>query len=99
MNQLIFYHSVLLVFKVRQDKIPKYMYTMHNSWTYPYITRQAENGIIRVGVRPRLEVVRESFRWRAANSFNQLPIEIRTCRKLESFKKKVKPWIMEHISL
>ena len=67
-NQLIFYHSVLLVPKVRQDKSPKYLYTMHNSWTYPYTTRQAENGLIRVGVRPRLEVVRDSFRWRAANS-------------------------------
>ena len=98
-NQLIFYHSVLLVFKVRQNKSPRYLYMMHNNWTYPYTTRQATNDLIRVGVRPRLEVVRESFRWRAANSFNQLPADIRTCSKVESFKRKVKTWIMNNISL
>ena len=98
-NQLIFYHSVLLVFKVRQNKSPRYLFMMHNNWTYPYTTRQAANDLIRVGVRPRLEVVRESFRWRAASSFNQLPADIRTCSKVESFKRKVKTWIMNNISL
>ena len=58
-NQLIFYNSVLLVFKVRQNKSPRYIYMMHNNWTYPYTTRQAANDLIRVGVRPRLEVVKE----------------------------------------
>ena len=98
-NQLIFYHSVLLVFKVRQNKSPRYIYMMHNNWTYPYTTRQAANDLIRVGVRPRLEVVKESFRWRAASSFNQLPADIRTCSKVESFKRKVKTWIMNNIPL
>ena len=98
-NQLIFYHTVLLVFKVRQSKSPNYIYRMHNSWLYPYTTRQAENGVIRVGIRARLEVVKNSFRWRAASSFNQLPVEIRTCSKVESFKRKVKPWIINNISL
>ena len=98
-NQLIFYHTVLLVYKVRQSKSPNYIYRMHNSWLYPYTTRQAENGLIRVGVRAKLEVVKNSFRWRAASSFNQLPADIRTCSRVESFKRKVKTWIIEHISL
>ena len=98
-NQLIFYHTVLLVFKVRQSKSPNYIYRMHNSWLYPYTTRQAENGLIRVDVKAKLEVVKNSFRWRAASSFNQLPADIRTCSKVESFKRKAKTWIMEHISL
>ena len=98
-NQLVFYHSVLLVFKVRQNKSPRYIYRMHNNWSYPYTTRQAANDLIRVGARPRLEVVKDSFRWRAASAFNQIPMDIRTCNKVESFKKKVKPWIMWNISL
>ena len=98
-NQLAFYHSVLLVFRVRLSKSPKYMYMMHNSWSYPYTTRQANNGLIRVVTRPRLEMVKSSFRWRAANFFNQLPLEIRTCTTLESFKRGVKPWIMNNIPL
>ena len=96
-NQMIFFHSVLLVFKVKLSRSPKYMYMMHNNWTYHYTTRQAENGLIRVAVRPRLELVRDSFRWRAANNFNQLPVDFRTCSEVEVFKKKIKPWIKENI--
>ena len=99
MNQLIFYHTVLLVFKVRQSKSLNYIYRMHNSWLYPYTTRQAENGLIRVGVKAKLEVVKNGFRWRADSSFNKLPADINTCRKVESFKRKAKTWIIEHISL
>ena len=98
-NQLAFYHSVLLEFRVRLSKSPKYLYRMHNSWSYPYPTRQADNGLIRVLARPRLEIVRNSFRYRAANFFNQLPPEIRGCTTLESFKKILKPWIMDNIPL
>ena len=96
-NQMIFFHTVLLVFKVKLTRSPKYLYMMHNNWTYPYTTRQAENDLIRVAVRPRLEMVRDSFRWRAASNFNQLPVDIRTCRKVGVFKKKIKPWIKENI--
>ena len=40
-NQLIFYHSVLLVFKVKLGQTPRYLHSMHNSWSYQYRTRQA----------------------------------------------------------
>ena len=98
-NQLAFYHSVLLVFKVRQSRGPQYLYNMHNSWSYNYTTRQAENGLIRVVQKPKLEQTRESFRWRAANSYNKLPANIRTCTKVEQFKRVVKSWIMDNISI
>ena len=52
-NQLIFYHSVLLVYKVKQRTHPRYLHIMHNSWTYPYLTRQAETGLIRVINKPK----------------------------------------------
>ena len=97
-NQLIFYHSVLLVYKVKQSQGPRYLHNMHNSWSYPYSTRQAETGLIRVINKPKLELAKESFRWRAANSYNQLPTDIRTSSKEEIFKKKVKPWIMDNIA-
>ena len=98
-NQLAFYHSVLLVFKVRQSREPRYLYNMHNSWSYSYTTRQAENGLVRVVQKPKLELTRESFRLRAANSYNQLPANIRTCTKVELFKKMVKTWTMENIPI
>ena len=97
MNQLIFYHSVLLIFKVKQNRSPKYLHNMF-SWYYKYNTRQAEGGTIRLIGKPKLELTKNSFRWRAANQFNQLPDEIKTCNSLESFKLSAKKWINANVS-
>ena len=98
-SQLAFYHSVLQVYKTRQSRQPRYLYRMHNSWAYPYRTRQAENNLVRVLSKPKLEITRDSFRWRAANCYNQLPTEIRASSKVERFKKLVKSWIMENVAI
>ena len=92
-NQLVFYHSVLLVYKVRLNKTPRYLDTMHNSWSYQYRTRQAESGLVKMVGRPRLEITRNSFRWRAANQYNQLSADIRNSETLVIFKLRVKTWI------
>ena len=96
-NQLIFYHSVLLIFKVNKTQTPKYLDNMF-SWTFNYNTRQAVGGLIRLVGKPKLDITRNSFRWRAANQFNQLPAEIRKCPTLANFKIKAKTWIKENVS-
>ena len=96
-NQLIFYHSVLQVYKVNKTQTPKYLDSMF-SWTYNYNTRQAVGGVIRLVGKPKLDVTKNSFRWRAANQYNQLPAEIRRCQTLESFKSNAKTWIKENVS-
>jgi hypothetical protein len=96
-NQLVFYHSVLLIYKVKQAQTPKYLHNMF-SWNYNYNTRQAEGGLIRLVGKPKLDITRNSFRWRAANQFNQLPADIRTSSTLASFKIKSKSWIKENVS-
>ena len=98
-NQLIFYHSVLLVFKVKLGQTPRYLHSMHNSWSYQYRTRQAESGLIQLAGRPRLDITKDSFKWRAATQYNQLPAELRKCETLETFKKQVKTWIKNNVSL
>ena len=98
-NQLIFYHSVLQLHKVRLSGSPMYLYTMHNSWSYSYRTRQAETGLVQLMGNPRLETTKNSFKWRAANQYNQLPGEIRKCSSTNSFKMKVKTWIRANVSL
>ena len=98
-NQLIFYHSVLLVFKVKLAQTPKHLHSMHNSWSYQYRTRQAESGLIQQAGKPRLEITKDSFRWRAATQYNQLPAELRKCETLVTFKKDVKTWIKNNVSL
>ena len=96
-NQLIFYHSVLQIFKVNKSQTPKYLDNMF-SWNYSYNTRQAEGGLIRLVGKPKLDITRNSFRWRAANQFNQLPADIRKCQTLACFKTKAKTWIKENVS-
>ena len=98
-NQLIFYHSVLLVYKVKLTKTPRYLHSMHNSWSYQYRTRQAESGHIKLVGKPRMELTRNSFKWRAADQYNQLPSEIRNSESLGIFKKNAKTWIKTNVSL
>ena len=96
-NQLIFYHSVLLVYKVRMSKTPRYLYKMHNSWSYQYRTRQADSGLIKLMGKPRLDITKNSFKWRSASQFNQLPHEIRKLENILEFKSKTKTLIKSNI--
>ena len=98
-NQLIFYHSVLLVHKVKLSQTPRYLYKMHNSWSYQHRTRQAESGLIKLSGKSKLELSKNSFKWRAANQYNQLPPEIRKCQTTALFKLKTKSWIKSNVSL
>ena len=98
-HQLIFYHSVLQLHKVRLSGVPSHLFSMHNSWSYKYRTRQAENGLVQLKGKPKLEISRTSFKWRAANQYNQLPVDIRKCTSINAFKSKVKIWILENVSL
>ena len=95
-HQLAFYHSVLLVYKVKSSQQPQYLSNMFN-WSYRYNTRQADRGQIRLEGRPRLEITSSSFKWRAARQFNQLPADILSSKTIKTFKGRVKSWIRENI--
>ena len=74
---------------MNKAQTPKYLDSMF-SWTYIYNTRQAVGGVIRLVGKPKLDVTRNSFRWRAANQYNQLPADIRKYPTLACFKIKAK---------
>ena len=95
-NQLIFYHTVLMVYKVQKNKSPKYLHRMFN-WSYQYNTRQAESGLIKLVRNPNMDISKNSFRCRGASQYNQLPLEIRTSSSIMTFKVSTKIWIKEHI--
>ena len=96
--QLSVYHSVLLVYKVVQNKSPQYLYSMFDT-PYQYQTRQADSAMIKHLGAPSSELVRKSFRWRGSEDFNQLPVEIRNAKTLPEFKKELKAWILENIAI
>ena len=77
---------------------PRYLVNMF-SWSYQYNTRQAESGLIKHPGKPKLDISKNSFRWRAAKDYNQLPVEIRASPTIASFKSRLKGWIKENISV
>ena len=62
-------------------------------------TRYAHSGSIKLLGHPKLDLVKDSFRWRAANYYNQLPSNIKNLESLEKFKVETKKWISENIPI
>ena len=65
--------------------------------TYPYRTRQATNGDIRTEIKSDKQLP-QTFKYQARSLYNQIPVEIRQCKK-KLFKKKLKKWVKENIPL
>ena len=84
--------------KLLQMNSPKYLYNMFNT-TYNYQTRQADSGRIRSTRTPELELAKDSFSWRAAVLFNDLPDAVRSMKTTQSFKLAAKVWIRQNIEV
>ena len=85
-----------MVFKVKLSCQPSYLFNIHNDWIYPYRTRQADSNLIRLGI-PQTTKAKLGYRWRAGESFNLLPEDIRTCENEVCFKKNVKTWNIQNL--
>ena len=99
-KQLVFFHSVVLVYKTILTTYPKYIYDKLST-QFPYNTRLANTEAVRMGSRfqSRLELTEKSFMNRATLSYNLIPPEIRKVPKLQNFKKKLRKWVVEIIKL
>ena len=97
-NQLVVYHSVVLVYKVMQSKSPRYLHSVFLT-SYSYQTKQADKKLLRQTRNMDLDISHSSFRWRAGQAFNDLPLEIRSLGKLVKFKNKARIWIKANIPL
>ena len=87
-NQLIFYHTVIAVFKIRSSKEPEQLASI--------LVRDSRNSRI---IIPNLDlsVAQRSFTLRGADSWNQLPLHITTAQKIGNFKKLARKWVTENI--
>ena len=97
-HQLVFYHTVVLLYKVIQAESPKSIYSMIDS-EFAYETRSKSAGKLKVQSRspPRLNLCERSFRWRSVMCWNQLPSEITSISKVDDFKKHLKLWVAKNI--
>ena len=95
-NQLVVDHSVVMVFKVLQNKQPKPLHSMF-PLDYIYNTSQARSKSIKQTGHPSLDLWQDSFRWRAARSYNQLPASMKNLQSVEAFKLEAKKWVRGNI--
>ena len=86
-RQLIMYHTLLTVYRVRQTQEPEYLASL--------LCRDSPNGRI-VIQNTSLTLAQKSFSIRGACNWNSLPPSIREL-SLSQFKKEVKAWIKKEI--
>ena len=98
-RQLAVYQTCVLVYKVLEHKSPQYLYNMLST-EYNRETRQAAKQEIRQdGDTPDLELMTDSFRWRATKDYNKLPADIRKMKTLKTFKTSLWKWILNNIPI
>lgn len=92
-RQLAFYHTVLQVHKTIITRKPKNLFKSISS-NYPYRTRSAATGLIRENENFK----QQSFKHRARQSYNRVPVDVRT-GSMETVKRKLKLWVKSNIPI
>ena len=87
-NQLIAYHTLVTIQKIRSTKEPKYLAS--------YLTTCSRNGRI-VVPNELLNVTRNSFCFRGPIQWNLLPVTLKAQCNIGLFKKELKNWIRENV--
>ena len=87
-NQLITYHTLLTVFKIRQSGEPEYLAT--------FLQEDSRSGRI-ILPNTQLSLFMKSFVWRGASAWNQLTMELRKSTKIGHFKRGARQWVLQNI--
>ena len=99
-NQLVFFHTVILLYKTRQNETPKYLYDM-TSTELNYRTRAENPGKLRTVADyiPEQGLNWKSYKWRSTRFWNQLPPEIKLMNNLIKLKGKLKSWVLLNVEV
>ena len=87
-NQLVRYHTLLAVFRIRVSGEPEYL---ASSLSNDNCNR---NIIVQ---NTRLTLAQKSFKIRGACHWNALPLNIRQFKEIGFFKKEMKTWIKQNV--
>ena len=96
-KQLVEFHSLVLVYKIRSESKPVYLHGKLNKLKYN--TRMAANNGIKQWVKYNHELYNDSFVPRSIGSWNILPSQIKSSENLATFKRLLKPWIKSNVTL
>ena len=99
-KQLLVYHSMILLHRTVATKKPEYLYRkVKSGGEYRYNTRQADSGTIRQGPGPALDLTARSWCCKSIEMFNALTADLKMEKKLPKFKKRLKNWIKDNVSI
>ena len=87
-NQLVSYHTILTVYKIRMSQEPEYLSKL--------LRNDSRNDRIIIP-NPNLVLTEKSFVFRGSNLWNELPQDIKNQVKISCFKKKMRKWVTENI--
>ena len=87
-NQLISYHTLLTVFKVRTSGQPEYL--------AKFLQDSSRSGRI-LRYNTDLSLAMKSFTYRGSALWNDLPYSVRNSEKIGNFKKMLRTWIFSKI--
>ena len=93
-RQLIFFHTVLQVWKVRTLQTPAYL---HHKFVLTNTRSSAQGNLLVPNVESAL--ARKSFMVRATTSWNMIPPDMKNIQKLSKFKQELKKWTKANIEL
>ena len=88
-NQLIFYHSALSTYRIRQSRDPEYLYSL--------MGRDGRTGSIIVS-NTNLTLAKKSYCYRGSAQWNRIPGYIRETRKVSQFKVQLRKWILLNVT-
>ena len=100
--QLGVYHSLVLMFNILQSQCPKYLYSkFSNETNLPYRMRSVANMRIRLGQDSQAGagLAKKSFKYRATQQWNELPLEIRQSVNVKTFKWKLRKWVADNVPI
>ena len=99
-RQLVFYHTVLTFYKILKSSKPLYL-SNKLSRDYPYPTRLAAGGCVRYTDSQIAEssLTEKSFLCRGTRDYNSIPADLKAITSLQTFKKKLKVWILANIPI
>ena len=87
-NQLVVYHTLLQIFKIRKSQQPEYLFEI--------LGKDNRNGHIMI-TNTELSLAKKSFTFRGPELWNKLPKDIRNSQKIGNFKKACRNWVKENI--
>ena len=87
-RQLIYYHTALTTFRIRSSQEPEYLNSI--------LTRENMRGNIIIP-NVTLELARQSFTYRGATQWNNIPQNIRSIDVPSRFKARLKKWVFENV--